>query len=107
VHDTVHNASTTAIGNPRNDYAHWRKYIQRENPSDWIHLQRALQYLRVYIQERAYVGWRRLGESHKGLKLRMYWSLREGLRVARPQAAVRIHQKYPKHKWNIIWENVS
>jgi hypothetical protein len=86
--------------------ANYNALIQH-NPPNWTPLPSSLDYLRTYLQEKAYIGDQEEDESDGTFKKRIYETQRYTQTKKRLLAEMRIQTKFPQHTWPVIWNNIN
>jgi hypothetical protein len=91
--------------------AHWidrhEKYIQHDNPPQWITLPQASEYLRTYVQEKAYISNQTDTETEVQYKQKIYDVLHSTQFNISTILPMRMQLKYPQHNWTNIWNNIN
>jgi hypothetical protein len=83
------------------------RFIQHNNPPNWIRLPTALEYLRLYIQETAYVGAQGDRETDSQHKKRIYAVLTYAQSTKNTTSYIRVLTKFPQYNWAQIWQNIN
>lgn len=81
--------------------------VQYQNPPNWVQLPEALEYLRPFLQEIAYINLATNKPVDTIVKREIY---ERSLKVQYPTATsqkIRIQTKHPDRNWTKIWQNIN
>ena len=85
----------------------WRGFIQKDNPPNQCRLPPALEYLRPFFQECAYIGQKTVDETQRSFKARIYETQTTFDMPEILKRAPRMECKQPAQRWDRIWRNIS
>lgn len=82
-------------------------FVQHNNTPQWVSLPKVIEYLRIYFQERAYIGTKRTEEPDNKYKQKVYGALHSAQFHSGVTLPIRVQEKYPRNNWKIIWININ